>query len=427
VVTNISIIYGDYEMNKQYCQSCGTAIAVEDAFCYQCGAKIDIIKSRTESTDSDDETHSILINTKRKRSQVSVVKRKKRKWFIRLLIIVPIILIPIITVSVITNVRIPLGTLAYSVPDDSYSSIDLSVINDVGDVLIKYDESLPNLFEASLELSGGLRASFDEAVNFEHTIIDETVQIAFDSGFQPFKFFNMKSISYFITIKLNPKIITSIAITAATGRISFYLNECPNLILEDVSLQSNTGSIGFYGENSINSTLGKVSLRTDTGHVSFKMNNAIGTCFEDVGLSTSTGSVYGHFGQNTTILDSDVDLKSSTGDVVAFYRDIFTPDDFTWDLSTSTGSIAMTTQQEVVTALNSTHSFKLDTDTGNITFNCELVSNIGVIIDASTDTGSITLPGGRSHYASEEWHSKAMLYDIHLATSTGNIIAYVTL
>ncbi|NHJ49131.1 MAG: zinc ribbon domain-containing protein [Asgard group archaeon] len=408
-------------MEKQYCVSCGAAIAETDSFCFKCGSSV-------ETTKTIQEVHNASlvsqVSEEAPQRRTRKIKRHGKKIvFIPILILM--ILVPVIVISSVSHMQKPLGTLTYDVPDSGITSIDLTISNDIGSVDIIYDDSISNLFEAVITVRGGLRASFDDAVNFNHEIIGDRININFFHNNELRNLFRMKQLNHEIDILMNPTATVDFDIQSATGSVSVEVEFEDDLVIENLSLESSTGSAKFYGNYLNNLTLGDVSLSSSTGSIVFDLEDSTNTYLTGLILHTSTGSVTADLGEYLTLDCSTVSLDTSTGSVTLAYSNIIHENNVYWSLSTSTGSVNLFIEQTILSPTNASMDFVLDTSTGSVTTYCELDSEIGIEIDADTSTGSITLPNGNDYYVSSDFALKAIQYSFVLTTSTGSITANV--
>ncbi len=411
------------KMTKKYCANCGTEFSATDQFCFKCGAKVNVEESVETPVKSSDVSDYYIPETTtqepRRRSKTSVKK------IITVVVIIGAILIPISITMGVLSIKVPLGTLEYEVPDTGILDLDLIVDNEIGSISITYDDSISNLFEAEIEVKGGLKAEFEDAVNFEHEVVGNTTVISFESGEQTFSYFSMKSIIYDIEIFVNPNAVYDFDIITATGSIDFYLDGNDDVRTENITLLTSTGSIEFYSDNTDNVTMDDVSLKSSTGSVTFDIGDATNTAINDLTLECSTGSIYVDLGINTALFDDVVGILTSTGSIHFYYEDLILVDDILWNIETSTGSITLGIEQNVLPSVNVTSTFDVQTSTGSITLDCELNTAIGVEIGAETSTGSITLPNGNDYYLSPNYATADLQYSFILATSTGSVSASV--
>jgi hypothetical protein len=317
----------------------------------------------------------------------------------------------------------PLGTLLYEVPDTGITSIDLTISNDIGSVDIIYDDSILNLFEAVITVRGGLRASFDDAVNFNHEIMGDSININFFHNNELRNLFKMKQLSHEIDILMNPDAKVDFNIQLITGSILVEVDFEENLVIENLLLESSTGSVKFHGNYLDNLTLGDVYLSSSTGSIFFDLEDSTNSYLTGLSLDTSTGSITADLGEYLTLDCSTVSMATSTGSVTLDYTNIIYENDVDWSLSTSTGSIHLTMEQAILSSTNASMDFILNTSTGSVTTYCELNLEIGIEIDADTSTGSINLPNGKNYYISSDFALKTIQYSFVLTTSTGSITA----
>ncbi len=404
-------------MEKQYCIYCGSLVSVRDSFCYKCGSKVQHTK-----------TSNNLINEFHE-EKTPVIKSNWSKRHSKKLIIIPIILgmiiIPTVAVSTIISTQKPLGILYYEIPNSCVTSIDLNIDNDIGSVDIIYDDSISNLFEAIITVRGGIRASIDDAVNFNHEIIDERLNVDFYFVNHLENFFNMRKISHEILIRINPISLVNYNIELSTGSISLFVENENDIAIEDLYLSSSTGSVKFHGLELNNLTLGDISLSSSTGRIVFDLEGSTNTFLTGLNLDTSTGSIYANLGHYITLDCQAVNMETSTGSVTLNYENILYNDDINWILSTSTGSITLMITQTLLPPSNASMLFIIDTSTGSITSIYEINTEIGIEIEADTDTGSINLPNGKNYYTSDDFALKSIQYSFVMSTSTGSITASV--
>ncbi|MHA2308759.1 MAG: hypothetical protein ACXABJ_05745, partial [Candidatus Heimdallarchaeaceae archaeon] len=116
------------------------------------------------------------------------------------------VLVPIILIAVFGSINFThLGTLEFDVDSFAITNIDLSIDNNVGSIDIEYDSSLTKLIETTIEVRGRPGGNIDEARTFGMRIDPNTLVIDFNSGEDySFFFWNKKSFTYDITVKLHP-------------------------------------------------------------------------------------------------------------------------------------------------------------------------------------------------------------------------------
>jgi len=424
VVTKKS--FGEKIMEKQYCVSCGAGTTKGDSFCYTCGAKIvdKKIKSGLHSTPLNEDKRTDIQKPQEPR-RVRGQSKQRRKRRIAATIVLGVILLPIITMTTLSSIRFEMGTLEYEIPDTGITSVNLDIYNDIGSISIYYDDSITNVFEATIAVRGGLSASMDDAVNFNHTIVDDQLNISFAFGNPYTSFVNLKSLNHDIEIYLNPKAAVSFNVETGTGSVLCYASDFADLVINDLHLATSTGSVEFYADDMHNLTLGDVSLESSTGSLDFSLSGSTNSSITGLTLACSTGSIDVHLGSYTTLNCSVIDISTSTGSIELEYTDIITMSDINWLISTSTGSIDVIIDQTILQQGNSTMDFDIETSTGSIEVSCELNDQIGIEMAAETGTGSIDLPNGYSYYISTEFAQKSNQYTFVINTSTGSITANV--
>ncbi len=423
VVTKTDVI----DLDKKYCVSCGTAVTATDGFCFKCGAKIENYKElddspggvRIVSVSPAESDYQVYERHKRQRS------KRRFKPLLVLLLITGAIVIPIAIFSSISSLQTPIGTLTYDVPTTGITKVDLIIDNNIGSVDIVYDDSITNLFESFIEVRGGIKATMDDAVNFEHTIVGNSVIISFIDTQTFVSFFNLKTLTYEIEIKLNPIANVAFNVETSTGSITCSLDGNDNLMISEVYFSSSTGSVNFISGTAENTTIGDIYLEGSTGSLMLDFRYSIDASITDLIMDTSTGSVKAYLGETMTLNCTDIHLSTSTGSILVEYTNIIQLDDLEWSIDTSTGSLTLIFEQTILPVINCSTIYNLETSTGSITIDCEVNSDIGIEMDADTSTGSITLPSGGKHYSSPEFSLKGCQYSFILMTSTGSITASV--
>jgi len=411
---------------KQYCESCGAEVTNDGSFCISCGAKIEQKKLYSEplrSSYSEDMQGETKVYSRPKEKEVKT--RPKRKGLIAIPIILAIIIIPVITLTTISSIKTELGTFTYEVPMTVGTAVDLNVNNDIGSISIYYDDTLTNLFESVITVKGGLRASLDNAVNFNHEIVGNTTVITFNFQNPSSSFLNMKSISHEIEIYINPQAIVDFNVESDTGSIDCYAENYDNVVIANLEFASSTGSIDFIAEDMFNLTIGDVILETSTGSIDFDLSSSTNSSLTALELATSTGSIDVDLGTFTYLNCSIIDIYTSTGSIDIEYTNIMYSNDIEWEVSTSTGSIYLTFEQTVIPIKNITMDFTLETSTGSIGVDCHITASIGIEMEGATSTGSVDLPNGHDYYISPDFALKSSQYSFHMSTSTGSITGNV--
>ncbi len=415
------------DLDKKYCVSCGTAVTTADEFCFKCGAKIENYKDLNESsgnvriiaerqTELDDQDYVIR---KRRKS------KKSRKPLLLIPLILGVIIIPAIIMGSISSIRTPIGTLTYVVPTTGITKLDLIVDNNVGSVNVVYDDSITNLFESFITVRGGIKASMDDAINFEHEVVGDKVVISFVDDAIFMSFLNLKSLSYDIDIWINPIAVVDFNIETSTGSISCSLDGNDNLLITEAFFSSSTGSVNFISGTIENTTIGDIYIESSTGSLLFDFRYSTDASITDLIMDTSTGSVKAYLGETMTVNCTDIDLSTSTGSILVEYTNIIQLDDLDWNIDTSTGSLTFVFEQTILPVNNCSSTYDLETSTGSIIVNCVITTGIGIEMSADTSTGGINLPSGGSYYSSPEFSLKTSQFSFTLLTSTGSITASV--
>lgn len=411
-------------MSNKFCVYCGQQVEGNDQFCHKCGATVDNQKGSPPAQNQNDNLHSNSLAT-------PVIKEKKHhsaKKF-KPLMLIPIILfsiaLPFIIMSSIGSVKVPIGTLDYEVNSMEYLDVELIIDNSIGLIDITYDDSMDALFEATIDVLGGVKSSIEDAKNFEHTMQNNITIITFDSEDDFVRHMSFKSLVHNVYISLNPDAIVNFALSSSIGNIRMDLDDVDNLVMNDVQLSSSTGSVKFYSDDAINTTIEDIDLSTDTGRIVFDFDDAIGTSVNQINFYASTGGIDASLGETMNIDSSDIVMSTSTGSIELTFENIIFNEDTNWDVETSTGSISIEFIQNIILPINFTTAFNVETSTGCITVDGEVAIDLGIAITADTNTGSIDLPSGFSYYTSTDYYLKNNQFSFTLLTSTGSITAEI--
>ncbi|MHA1155021.1 MAG: hypothetical protein ACTSQK_02845 [Candidatus Heimdallarchaeota archaeon] len=405
-------------MSNKFCVYCSQELEGNDKFCHKCGATVD--NQKPISHNQNDGLHSKSLATPETKE-----KKQNSARNLKPLLLIPIILfsiaLPIIIISSLGAARTPLGTLDYEVSSMEYLDVELLIDNSVGLIEITYDDSMETLFEATVEARGGIKASLEDAKNFQHEVISNKTVITFESDDALFSFWSFKSITHDLYISLNPDATIDFAIHSSVGSVSLDLDGIDDLVMNDVQISSSTGSVNFYSGNAINTTMDDIDLSTSTGRVIFDFEDAIETTVNEITFNSSTGSITALLGETMNINSADIIMSTSTGSIEINFEDVILNADTNWDIESSTGSITIEFTQNIILPINFTSTFDVETDVGSITVDGEVTTDLGIEIYADTDVGSIDLPNGLSYYASTDYHLKNNQYSFTLLTSTGSI------
>ncbi len=411
-------------MTNKFCVYCSQELEENNKFCYKCGATVGNQKVIPPAQKRDDRLHSNSLS-----APVKKEKKQHSTRNLKPLLLIPIILfsiaLPIIILTSLGAARTPLGTLDYDISSVEYLDVELVIDNSIGLVEITYDDSMDALFEATVEVRGGIKASIEDAKNFQHEVINNKTVITFDSDDAIIPFWSFRSIIHDLYISLNPDAIIDFAVHSSTGSISLDLDGIDDLIIRNVQLSSSTGSVDFYSGNVINTTMDDIDLAISTGRILFDFDDALGTTVNEMTFDGSTGSISAFLGEAMNINSADVIVSTSTGSIELTFEDIIFNADTNWDVETSTGSISIDFIQNIILPINFTAVFDVETSTGSISVAGEIASDLGIEITATTGTGSINIPGGLSHYASTDYYLKNNQFSFTLLTSTGSITANI--
>ena len=411
-------------MSNKFCVYCSQELEENDKFCHKCGATVDNQKNISPVQNQDDRLYSNSLAT-----PVQKEKKQHSARNLKPLMLIPIILfsiaLPLVIMSSLGSVRAPLGTLDYDISSMEYLDVELVIDNNIGLIEITYDDSMDNLFEARVDVRGGVKASIDDAKNFHHDVINNKTVITFDSSEDVFTYWSFKSLTYNLYISLNPDTIIDFAIYSSIGSISLDLDGINDLIMNDVQLSSSTGSVDFYSGNAINTTLNDIDLSSSTGRILFDFDDAIGTTVNEITFTDSVGSITALLGEAMNINSADITMSTSTGSIELTFEDAIINADTNWDIETSTGSINIEFTQNIILPINFTAAFDVETSTGSINVDGEVASDLGIEISATISTGSRDIPGEFNYYTSSDYDLKNNQFSFTLLTSVGSITANI--
>ncbi len=409
-------------MSSNFCVYCGQHLEGNDKFCYKCGATVQDQKVVPSIKNPDNRLHSNSLTT-------PIIDENKRSSSknLKLLILIPIILfsiaLPFIILSSLGAVRSPLGTLDYEINSMDYLDVELVIDNSVGLIEITFDDSMDALFEATIEVRGGIKASLEDAKNFQHNVINNKTIITFNSEDEFLTIWNFKTLTHNLYISLHPDTVTDFSVCSSVGSVSLDLDSVDNLVMKDVDLSSSTGSVNFCSGNTINTTMEDIILSTNNGRILFNFDDAFGTTVNEIVFEDSTGNIIALLGEALNIESTDIVMLTSTGSIELTFEDILFNEDTNWLIETSTGYISIEFIQNINLPANFTAVFNVETSTGSITIDGDVASDVGIEAAATTNTGSISFPSESSQYTSENFYLKNNRFSFTLVTSTGSITA----
>lgn len=408
-------------MNKKYCVNCGNEMETADRFCHNCGALVETKKKSPPLNNAQEKEFASNISSTKSVSESKKIRLGGKAVGVMILLVL-LIALPFVAFS-IGSIHRPLGVLTYQVPYSGITKVNLEVYNAIGSIEIAYDDSLTNLIEATIEVRGGMRASLEDAVNFDSSTTDDIITVIFNSGQQFLSFFRMNSLSYKIILLIHPMVLVDFDIATSTGSISFVLDGCDNLFIEKLFLSSSTGSIKVDSKSATNTTISDLSLTTTTGVIIFDFSSGKTTTISNLDMTCSTGNINVNFGENVTINATKISFSTSSGSISIAYENLKVYDDLELVVQTSTGSIDFSIKQTIILPWDYLIEFKVETSTGSIQLDMDIDQNLGVELKATTSTGGITIPGGSNHFKTTNFELKENQYSFELTTSTGSITA----
>ncbi len=376
---------------NNYCSRCGAKVAEEESlFCEYCGSKL---KRSTLSHSSVpppplkpvyDSYPQVKSPTSSQKFYGSPYKSQSNslKWFFVVIFIVIIGFASVVAISGLF-IMLPIsnnygiGPYEYIGDKDFYlydwnniSRVDLDIHNSVGSVNIEYKDNMSLLVEAQISVFARNGHSLESANTFETTHYTEVYVVSFDSASESYR----NPYTYELDIAISKLAHTALNVDVLTGSIHLIAHETS---ISHLSLESSTGSI--------------------------------------------TSEFQGVFFDES----NDLFMSSSTGAIVTSFKDVFySSNDVEWEIDTSTGSINVGIfQSEVV---NDTRiNYAIDTSTGSISCSYNLNPLMGLSVEADTSTGAIYTPGYSTDdsftYASENYYSASMKFNLELSSSTGSI------
>ncbi|MFW9852052.1 MAG: zinc-ribbon domain-containing protein [Candidatus Thorarchaeota archaeon] len=385
----------------QFCTSCGTQLSDGAVFCHKCGSRIELVKGVPTAFPREDiEAPTTSAAPFAPVPEYRPIHKRPRALGVGVGILL-LLIVPIILIAVFGSINfVILGTLNFEYESLAITDVDLIVDNDVGTIDILYDEDITNLFEADLVVRGRPGADIADAKNFG--VYNQTLSnmvISFDSGTYQFFFWNKKAFTYDITIRINPVAEVDFNVDADTGTVTFTTNSIDNI------------------------TIGDLILTSDTGRLDVDLYGSTNTQIDEFDLDTDTGRIEVDLGKNTTLTDPVVDITTDTGRVYLRSEDLISSTSTIWNIDSDTGGITLDIIQNYVSPSAYQATFNVETSTGSITVNFSFNASIGYSFDASTDTGSITLPGPGDYYESLNHDIATNVYDFILDTNTGSVTA----
>ena len=408
----------------KYCTKCGTKTPEDAVFCHVCGTKIDDL-----SVDLQKATKDKVSNNKyyyppsSQQTDDKYYKGYTHKEHVFLKILAIVFIIGMITASislfaVFSSFRMDvIGTQNYYLEEASSNEVFLNIYNGIGDIDIVFTDDTDILIEINVIVLS--RKNVDESEFAEFIINDneENLTIEFDSGEQIFSFFNKKILEYDISITLNSKLVLYANVQMETG--DFYMDiNCQTAIINDLNVVTKTGDVSVNAYSTENVTINNVYLVSTTGQIQFSLSDQGANYISDVFATTTTGKIYFDFGKNITYDGNKIELTTTTGKIILYYVNMNYLENVTWLISTSTGSVYANITQDFIIEKPLQISFFVTVNTGSIDILTEFHDDIGYLFEATTDTGSITIPGQSPNY-----DTALNKYYFSLRTDTGNIMA----
>ncbi|MHA1303369.1 MAG: zinc-ribbon domain-containing protein [Candidatus Heimdallarchaeaceae archaeon] len=405
-----------------YCIKCGAKLADEAVFCHKCGTKVDSIVEKKGFERSQDYAKPEYYPPKATATQAQVEKPPYRRNKIPLillgLVIAALIITPIgLMIGYGSYQFVYLDTYSYEVESLSVNNIYLDINNDIGDITIIYDKNASALFEATVTVQGRRGADQSMIREFEISESEDGIFVSFAAGEQNFCFLNKNIFEYDISIILHPSSVLNYSIYTATGDIELMLDSVNDIYIPYLDFRTATGHIWVLANEANSLTIDSVNIVGQTSSIIFDLANTQNATFSELYLGTTTGSIDVSLGEFTQLLTSYVNIYTTTGSVDVSYENILFTEDILWDISTTTGSINFNIVQNILTNVSLEATFYLSTTTGSIEVLYSIDADIGLKFDATTSTGSVTVPSDTTDYS-----SKLNRYFFNVEASTGSIL-----
>ncbi|NHJ86050.1 MAG: hypothetical protein FK734_11355 [Asgard group archaeon] len=313
---------------------------------------------------------------------INTIKRSKKGLsgvIIILIIIFAIIVLGIALIFILRGGAISeIGQIEYTYDSSTNNEFTLNIYNAVGKIDIQYNDTQTELMKATLVVYGRSNADLADALNFTKNDFTDEIIISFDSGISTLTFFNKKAFYQDLFITLNPN-----------ASIIYHI-------------ETNVGSIDFNSDSIVTSIIRQFEVRTQVGNINID------------------------FGQNTYLTTNYVKLITSLGNITLISQEVHLATEVTFEITGTIGHIYLLIAYNDAPDGNYTIEYIVQSSTGDIDLLYTFSPEIGVVINATTTTGTINIPGGGTSYQSPDIGSKTAIYDFDFQTTTGDITAALT-
>ncbi|MHA1352792.1 MAG: zinc-ribbon domain-containing protein [Candidatus Heimdallarchaeaceae archaeon] len=408
----------------KYCTKCGTKTPEDAVFCYVCGTKIDDLSVDLQKSTKDkvsDHRHYYPHSSQQIDDKYYKDYIHKEHVFLKILAIVFIIGMITASISlfaVFSSFRMDvIGTQNYYLEEANSNEVFLNIYNGIGDIDIIFTDDTDIMVEINVIVLGRKNVDESEFAEFKINDYEKNLTIEFDSGEQIFSFFNKKILEYDISITLNSKLVLYADVQMETG--DFYLDiNCQTANINNLNIVTKTGDVSIYAYSTENVTINNVYLVSTTGQIQFSLSDEGANYISNVFATTTTGKIFFDFGRNSIYNGNEIELTTTTGKIVLYCTNMQYLENVTWLISTSTGSVYANITQDFIIEKQLQISFFVTVNTGSIEILAEFHDDIGYLFEATTDTGTITIPEQSPNY-----DTALNKYYFSLSTDTGNIMA----
>ncbi len=232
--------------------------------------------------------------------------------------------------------------------------------------------------KATLVVFGRSNADLSDAINFTSSEVESEIIVSFNSDNTSFNFFNKKAFYQNLYITIHP-----------------------------------------------NATV-KYNLETDIGLIDFNSDSLATSIIKQLDVKTNTGNINVDFGQSTYITTNFVKIISSIGSISLISQEILVATSVTFNITSTIGNINLLISYNNVPEANYSIIHNVQCTSGNIDLLYSFSNEVGLIINATTNVGTIDIPGGGTSYQSPDIGSKTAIYEFDFLTTIGNIKAAFT-
>ncbi|MBD3192987.1 MAG: zinc-ribbon domain-containing protein [Candidatus Heimdallarchaeota archaeon] len=414
-------------MENNFCQNCGAKLEKGSSFCHNCGASIIIEKEipdeerfKRHSERQPTTVYQIDKQEERKYSSDSdSSSKKKSKGLIAGIIIAIIvfgsiaIILPIALLASFGPFNYDyMGTISYSYDSTNISAANLDIANRAGDISITYDNSLSSLFEATIDVYGRNKATMNDTENFSDELINNEVQITFDSWTSYYEWFDKKAIRHDLNILINPQATVNYNIKTGSGEIFLDLTSPANTTITEFSISSGSGDIEILVDNNINFDVSDFNVETSSGnnYLDFGDNIVINANYFDI--CTSSGDIDIVMGSGVNLTASEITIHTSSGNNQLNFEGNSLVNADTILFCSGSGDIGIFSEKPGIVLEASL--MNIDVSSGKINFLLNSDNEINIEeLNLKTGSGDITLDTGEDTTINSS--------EINLDTSSGNI------